>query len=86
MVRADIPAIIVDDFPTTPPMMTRDITSPYQTPIHRSLDGNDTPMAITPGILQSPDVSYTLDTPSRPLQRRQRTSDVSMLSIDMSSR
>ncbi|TBU26428.1 Ion transport protein-domain-containing protein [Dichomitus squalens] len=82
----DIPAIIVDDFPTTPPMMTRDITSPYQTPIHRSLDGNDTPMAITPGILQSPDVSYVLDTPSRPLQRRQRTSDVSMLSIDMSSR
>ena len=61
MVRADIPAIIVDDFPTTPPMMTRDITSPYQTPIHRSLDGNDTPMAIMPGILQSPDVLYTLD-------------------------
>ncbi|KAM5541612.1 hypothetical protein V8D89_004802 [Ganoderma adspersum] len=83
----DIPAIIVDDFPTTPPTMTRDITSPYQTPIHRSRDGIDTPVAITPAVLQSPDVSFALETPSRPLQRRtQRLSDVSMLSTDMSGR
>ncbi|KAI0739665.1 Ion transport protein-domain-containing protein [Daedaleopsis nitida] len=83
----DIPAIVVDDFLATPPMMTRDITSPFQTPVHRSLDyDRDTPVAITPGILNSPDVSFALDTPSRPLQRRQRTSDISMLSIDMSSR
>ena len=83
----EIPAIIVDDFPATPPTMTRDITSPYQTPIHRSRDGIDTPIAITPAVLQSPDVSFALETPSRPLQRRtQRLSDVSMLSTDMSGR
>ena len=61
MVLVDIPVIIVGDFPTTSPMMTQDITSPYQMPIHRSSDGNNMPMAIMPGILQSPDVSYTLD-------------------------
>ena len=83
----DIPEIIVDDFPATPPTITRDITSPGQTPIHRFGD-SDTPTAFSPNILQSPDVSFVPDTPSRhrPLQRRQRTSDVSMLSIDMSSR
>ncbi|KAI0667461.1 Ion transport protein-domain-containing protein [Trametes maxima] len=86
IIQTDIPAIIVDDFPTTPPTITRDITSPGQTPVHRFVD-SDTPSAITPGILQSPDMSFAVDTPSRRmLQRRQRTSDVSMLSIDMSSR
>ncbi|KAI0740154.1 Ion transport protein-domain-containing protein [Earliella scabrosa] len=83
----DIPEIIVDDFPVTPPTITRDITSPYQTPVHRSMEyDRDTPMAVTPGVLPSPDVSFAMETPSRPLQRRQRTSDISMLSIDMSSR
>lgn len=83
----DIPAIVVDAFPATPPMTTRDITSPYQTPVNRSMEyDRNIPMVITPGILQSPDVSFAMDTPSRPLQRRHRTSDVSMLSIDMSSR
>ncbi|KAH9849175.1 Ion transport protein-domain-containing protein [Lenzites betulinus] len=86
MVQTDIPAIIVDDFPATPPMITRDITSPGQTPIHRFGDG-DTSSAMSPGILQSPDLSFGVDTPSRRmLQRRQRTSDISMLSIDMSGR
>ncbi|RPD56855.1 hypothetical protein L226DRAFT_468999 [Lentinus tigrinus ALCF2SS1-7] len=84
MGQSDIPAIIVDDFPATPPMTTRDITSPYQTPVHPSVD-RDRPV-LMPGALQSPDVSFAVETPSRPLQRRQRTSDVSMLSIDMSSR
>ncbi len=73
-------------------MITRDITSPGQTPVHR-FGGAETP-AISPSILQSPELSFTPDmlsfgpdTPSRRmLQRRQRTSDVSMLSIDMSSR
>lgn len=79
----DIPAInIVDDFPTTPPMITRDITSPYQTPLHRSMD-SDRSVIISPGVLQSPDMSFGTEIPTRPLQRRQRTSDVSMLSIDM---
>ncbi|KAI0331568.1 hypothetical protein GY45DRAFT_1248483 [Cubamyces sp. BRFM 1775] len=87
MVQSDIPEIVVDDFPATPPTITRDITSPGQTPIHRFGD-SDTPTAFSPNILQSPDISFVPDTPSRhrPLQRRQRTSDVSMLSIDMSSR
>ncbi|KAI0822128.1 Ion transport protein-domain-containing protein [Trametes gibbosa] len=86
MTQTAIPAIVVDDFPATPPMITRDITSPGQTPIYR-FGGGDTPSAISPSILQSPDVSFSADTPSRPmLQRRQRTSDISMLSIDMSSR
>ncbi|KAI0776961.1 Ion transport protein-domain-containing protein [Trametes elegans] len=85
MVQSDIPAIIVDDFPATPPMMTRDITSPAQTPVHHFRDA-DTPPAFSPGIVQSPDVSYATDSPSRnTLQRRPRTSDVSMLSIDMTS-
>ena len=67
--------------------MTRDITSPYQTPIHRSRDGIDTPVAITPATLHSPDMSFVLETPSRPLQRRtQRLSDISMLSTDLSGR
>ncbi|KAI8976389.1 Ion transport protein-domain-containing protein [Trametes punicea] len=81
--RSDIPAIVVDDSPATPPVTTRDITSPGQTPVHR-FGSMDTPSAISPGILQSPDVSFVTDTPSR-LQRRQRMSDSSVLSIDMSS-
>ncbi|KAL7278048.1 hypothetical protein ACG7TL_008012 [Trametes sanguinea] len=85
IVQSDIPAIIVDDFPATPPMSTRDITSPGQTPVHRFGD-SDTPSAFSPGNLQSPDVSFAIDTPSRcALQRRQRTSDVSAWSVDLSS-
>ncbi|EIW52938.1 uncharacterized protein TRAVEDRAFT_155754 [Trametes versicolor FP-101664 SS1] len=92
LVQSDIPAIVVDDFPATPPMITRDITSPGQTPIHR-FGGAETP-TISPGAFQSPELSFSADmlsfepdTPSRrTLQRRQRTSDVTMLSIDMGSR
>lgn len=73
-------------------MITRDITSPGQTPVHR-FGGAETP-TISPGALQSPELSFSADmlsfepdTPSRrTLQRRQRTSDVTMLSIDMGSR
>ncbi|KAH9939624.1 Ion transport protein-domain-containing protein [Epithele typhae] len=79
-----VPAIMIDDTPATPPLTTRDITSPFQTPVHRATDMG-TPMSMTPG-LTSADISLTVDTPSRPLQRRQRTSDASMLSIDAGSR
>ncbi|CDO68509.1 hypothetical protein BN946_scf184998.g6 [Trametes cinnabarina] len=85
MSQSDIPAIVVDDFPATPPMTTRDITSPGQTPVRRFGDA-DTPSAFSPGILQSPDVSFAVDTPSRrALQRRQRTSEASAWSMDLSS-
>ena len=82
--QPEIPAIMIDDLPSTPPTITRDITSPYQTPVHRGREG-DMSVSLTPG-LTSADISFAVDTPSRPLQRRQRTSDISMLSIDASSR
>jgi len=80
----DIPAIVVESHPMTPPSITRDITSPGQD-LSRFTD----PGSPTRGVLssQSADLSLMADSPlSRAtLQRNRRTSDVSMLSIDMMS-
>ncbi|OBZ73074.1 Calcium-channel protein cch1 [Grifola frondosa] len=81
--QQDIPAIVVESLPTTPVAFTRDITSPGQETIRRFAD-IDSPLSS--GNNQSPDMSFGLDSPSHSaLQRRQRTSDLSMLSIDMSN-
>ncbi|KAH9931746.1 Ion transport protein-domain-containing protein [Amylocystis lapponica] len=80
----DIPAIVVDSFPTTPPMITRDITSPGQDTTIRQFADSDSPTRALGG--QSSDLSFAFDSPlSRPaLQRSRRTSDISMLSIETS--
>lgn len=80
MYDQDIPAIVVDELPSTPPS-TRDITS-----ANRDSMGflNSTPPSPSPNI--SPDPSFALETPSRRgrgLQRHRRVSDTSMLSTDL---
>ncbi|KAL6310254.1 Ion transport protein-domain-containing protein [Sparassis latifolia] len=81
----DIPAIVVDSHPTTPPSSTRDITSPGQDTTMRRFVDSDSPLAPLGGNLS--ELSLTLDTPSRPgLQRSRRTSELSMLSVDIGSR
>ncbi|KAI0919913.1 hypothetical protein AcV5_001858 [Taiwanofungus camphoratus] len=83
MRQQDIPAIVVDSLPTTPPSSTRDITSPGRDTLLRRYAESDSPSMGQ----QSPDFSYILDSPLRPsLQRSRRTSDVSTLSIDMGAK
>ena len=84
----DIPAIIVDDAPTTPPS-TRDITTAKRDSLG-FFTGGSTPPSPNPDQsqfgFQSPDMSLALETPSRRgrgLQRYRRVSDSSMLSTDL---
>ncbi|KAJ7112947.1 Ion transport protein-domain-containing protein [Mycena epipterygia] len=68
----DIPSIIVDVMPATPPNTTKDISS----------GGYSTPSSPTPQRFFMPDVSLSSSTPR--LQRSsRRTSDISMLSGDI---
>ncbi|KAJ7479857.1 Ion transport protein-domain-containing protein [Mycena latifolia] len=68
----DIPSIVVDVMPATPPNTTRDI----------STAGYSTPSSPTPQRFFTPDVSLSSSTPR--LQRsNRRTSDISMLSGDI---
>lgn len=79
MLRQDIPAIVVDDTPSTPPSITtRDITSPR----HDMALDVDSPSPRSR--LHSPEVSFTLDSHAGSgLHRSRRHSDVSMLSTDI---
>ncbi|KAJ6629913.1 Ion transport protein-domain-containing protein [Mycena sp. CBHHK59/15] len=71
----DIPSIVVDVLPATPPNTTKDISSA----------GYSTPSSPTPQRFFTPDVSLSSSTPR--LQRSsRRTSDISMLSGDMGFR
>lgn len=75
----DIPAIVVNTSPSTPPpITTRDITSAGGISPNRMSDYSPSPME-----RRVPD--YTLAEPNRSsLQRSRRTSDMSMLSTDLS--
>ncbi|KII90373.1 hypothetical protein PLICRDRAFT_173801 [Plicaturopsis crispa FD-325 SS-3] len=82
MSNQDIPAIVVDSLPTTPPpLSTLDIAS-------ASRDSNyGSPSPSSPGTAwRSPDASFGMDLSSRGLQRARRTSDISMLSGDLGNR
>lgn len=79
---ADIPAIQVDPAPSTPPPLTRDITSP------RSDRGrlDNSPSSPTPSprtLAPSPELNAWDHSFRSSLQRSRRISDVSMLSADM---
>lgn len=78
----DIPAIQVDPAPSTPPPLTRDITSP------RSDHGRSdiSPSSPTPSprtLAPSPELNAWDHSFRSSLQRSRRISDVSMLSADM---
>jgi hypothetical protein len=80
--QRDIPAIQVDPAPSTPPPLTRDITSP------RSDRGrlNSSPSSPTPSprtLGPSPEFNVWDHASQSSLQRSRRISDVSMLSADM---
>lgn len=80
--QRDIPAIQVDPAPSTPPPLTRDITSP------RSDHGRSdiSPSSPTPSprtLAPSPELNAWDHSFRSSLQRSRRISDVSMLSADM---
>lgn len=77
MSQQDIPAIVVDSLPVTPPPLTRDITSPSP-----SWSPTISP-ALSP--MSPVDVSFALDT-SAGVQRSRRISDTSMLTTDSGRR
>ena len=83
---AEIPAIVVEDMPTTPPVKTRDITLANRDSMG-FFGGDSTPSpSPSPSPFHSPELSFSLDSPSRHgrgLQRNRRVSDASMLSTDL---
>ena len=75
-----VPAIIVEDMPSTPPLTTRDVTLANR----ESMGFGDA--SPSPKSYQSPDFSLGSETPSksgRGLRRNRRISDMSMLSTDL---
>ncbi|KAL5522184.1 CCH1 [Sanghuangporus sanghuang] len=85
MFEQDIPAIIVEDMPSTPPISTRDITLANRDSMG-FFNEPSSPSPSLPSPYHSPDLSITLDSPSkrgRGLQRNRRVSDMSMLSADL---
>ena len=83
-VHPDIPAIIVDDFPTTPPQSTRDITSYPASPFSDAESPGRSPGEATRDPFE---LSFGGGSPhSSALHRARRTSDVSMLSTDLGLR
>ncbi|KAJ6472696.1 Ion transport protein-domain-containing protein [Mycena vitilis] len=73
----DIPSIVVDVMPATPPNTTKDISSAGYA---------STPSSPTPGRFFAPDVSLSSGTPRLQRSPNRRTSDISMLSGDMGFR
>ncbi|KAJ6570981.1 Ion transport protein-domain-containing protein [Mycena vulgaris] len=71
--ESDIPSIVVDVLPATPPNTTRDI----------STAGRSTPNSPTPQRFFTPDVSLSTSTPRLQRSANRRTSDISMLSGDI---
>lgn len=83
MQQQDIPAIIVDGLMTTPPVATRDITSPGQDTTIRRFAEPESPLS-TLGGASSSELSLAPDSPSPSLHRSRRVSDISMMSLDPS--
>lgn len=81
MQQQDIPAIIVDGLMSTPPVATRDITSPGQDTTIRRFSEPESPLS-TLGGASSSELSLTPDSPSPSLHRSRRVSDISMMSLD----
>ncbi|KAG0695689.1 Ion transport protein-domain-containing protein [Suillus ampliporus] len=80
--QRDIPAIHVDSAPSTPPPLTRDITSPRSD--HGRADHSPSSPTPSPRTLcPSPELGVLDHSFRSSLQRSRRTSDVSMLSADM---
>jgi hypothetical protein len=77
---ADIPAIHVDAAPSTPPPLTRDITSPHS---HQGRSDYRSPSPSPLPRTLSPELTVLENSFRSSLQRSRRTSDVSMLSVDM---
>jgi len=77
----DIPAIVVDATPSTPPPTTRDITSAGGNVLGRTPEYSSP----SPGDHYSPDLSLG-DSNRTSLQRSRRTSDMSMLSTDLGNK
>ncbi|EPS97893.1 hypothetical protein FOMPIDRAFT_1127618 [Fomitopsis schrenkii] len=75
LVDQEIPAIVVDDLLVTPPLVTRDITSPGRDSSIERFAGPESPLSPT-----FPDFTLTPDSPSQSYSRR-RVSDISMLSL-----
>lgn len=73
--RADIPAIVVDDLLATPPLVTRDITSPGRNGSFERFADPESPLSPT-----FPDFTLTPDSPTHSYSRR-RVSDISMMSL-----
>ncbi|KAJ7487241.1 Ion transport protein-domain-containing protein [Mycena galericulata] len=69
----DIPSIVVDVMPATPPNTTRDISSAIYS----------TPSSPTPQRFFSPDISLSSSAPRLHRSSNRRTSDISMLSGDI---
>jgi len=76
MASEDIPSIVVDVMPATPPNTTRDISTAGYT---------STPSSPTPQRFFAPDVSLSSSTPRLQRSANRRTSDISMLSGDISA-
>lgn len=77
-----VPAIIVEDIPSTPPLSTRDVTLANRD----SMGFFGEISSPSPSPYHSPDFSLASDTPSksgRGLRRNRRVSDISMLSTDL---
>lgn len=80
--QRDIPAIHVDSAPSTPPPLTRDITSPRSN--HDRSDNSPSSPTPSPRTLgPSPELNAWDHSFRSSLQRSRRISDVSMLSADM---
>lgn len=76
---ADVPSIIVDVMPSTPPSFSRDISSAFYELSPSSLSSSD-------GQYSPTDVSFALEDVTGLRRNPRRTSDVSMLSADLGSR
>jgi hypothetical protein len=76
---ADVPSIIVDVMPSTPPSSSRDISSAFYEFSPISLSSSD-------GQYSPTDVSFALEDVTGLRRSARRTSDVSMLSADLGSR
>ncbi|KDQ58077.1 hypothetical protein JAAARDRAFT_69375 [Jaapia argillacea MUCL 33604] len=82
----DIPAIVVDGLPPTPPpMVTDDVTSARRDSMNPFSDSRSPIHSPSLSPRHSPDVSLSLDSGAS-LQRSRRISDISMLSTDPSYR
>ncbi|KAG1748101.1 Ion transport protein-domain-containing protein [Suillus lakei] len=80
--QRDIPAIQVDPAPSTPPPLTRDITSP-RSDRGRSDNSPSSPTPTPRTLGPSPELNAWDHSFRSSLQRSRRISDVSMLSADM---